>query len=521
VRGALEYGEPGVFVAFEETAEDLNANVRSLGFRLDRLVAQRKLVVDHVSVERSQIEETGEYNLDGLFVRLAYAIDTVKAKRVVLDTIESLFSGFSNAAILRAELRRLFGWLKDRGVTAVITGERGEGQLTRQGLEEYVSDCVILLDQRVTDQLSTRRLRIVKYRGSSHGTNEYPFLIDEQGISVLPITSIGLQHGASRQHVSTGVPALDDMLGGHGIYRGSSMLISGQAGTGKTSLAAKFVEAACQRGERCLVFAYEESISQLTRNMQSIGIDLGPWLAKGLLKVYATRPSAHGLEMHLVTLHKLVREFRPRVVVIDPISNLSSMGSPSENNAMLVRVIDFLKANNITALYTSLVRGGSSVERTDVGVSSLIDTWLLLSQTESSGERNRTLFVLKSRGSDHSNQVREFLLTRHGIELRDVYVGEAGVLTGSARVAQEQRERETELEREEAAAREQLDLVAQRTSIEAEIAALQVRLEAIAARMSNDDSVGRRRATSLEHMRRSIAASRGVVRARAGKNGVS
>jgi circadian clock protein KaiC len=519
VRGATEYGEPGVFMAFEETAEDLAANVRSLGFDLPRLVAQHTLYVDHVEVERSEIEETGEYNLDGLFVRLANAIDTVKAKRVVLDTIESLFSGFSNTAILRAELRRLFGWLKDRGVTAVITGERGEGQLTRQGLEEYVSDCVILLDQRVVNQLATRRLRIVKYRGSAHGTNEYPFLIDEQGMSVLPITSLGLQHEASDEQISTGIPSLDAMLGGKGIYRGTSVLVSGPAGTGKTSFAMQFAVAACRRGERTLVFAYEESVSQMTRNMRSIGIELQPWLDKGLLRIHSSRPSAHGLEMHLVVLHKLVRDFRPRNVVIDPITNLTSMGTTAETNQMLVRVIDFLKAHEITGVFTSLTEAEGAPERTSVGVSSLIDTWLMLSQLESDGERNRTLFILKSRGTNHSNQVREFVLSGHGIELRDVYVGPAGVLTGSARVAQEARERDAELRAEDEAARQRKLLAARRSSLEARIAALHVKLQALAGEMSAVESADRRRIEVAEETRRSLIASRGVERPRTTRRG--
>ena len=519
VRGAVEYGEPGVFMAFEETAEDLAANVRSLGFDLPRLVAQRKLYVDHVEVERSEIEETGEYNLDGLFVRLANAIDTVKAKRVVLDTIESLFSGFSNTAILRAELRRLFGWLKDRGVTAVITGERGEGQLTRQGLEEYVSDCVILLDQRVAHQLATRRLRIVKYRGSAHGTNEYPFLIDEQGMSVLPITSAGLQHEASDEQVSTGIPSLDAMLGGKGIYRGASVLVSGPAGTGKTSFAMQFAVAACRRGERTLVLAYEESVSQVTRNMRSIGIELQPWLDDDLLRIHATRPSAHGLEMHLVVLHKLVRDFRPRNVVIDPITNLASMGTHDEANAMLVRVIDFLKAHAITAVLTSLTDPEGAPERTIVGVSSLIDTWIMLSQLELDGERNRTLFILKSRGTNHSNQVREFVLTDHGIELRDVYIGPAGVLTGSARVAQEARERDAELRAEEAMERRRNLLAARRLSVEAKIAALQLKLQALAGEVTAVESADRRRLEIAEETRRSMIESRGVARPRTTRRG--
>jgi len=417
LRGALEFDEPGVFMAFEENEEDLAQNVRSLGFRVEDLIAQKKLAVDYVHVERSEIEETGEYDLEGLFVRLGMAIDEIGAKRVVLDTLESLFSGFSNPAVLRAELRRLFRWLKDRGVTAVITGERGDGALTRQGLEEYVSDCVILLDHRVIDQVSTRRLRVVKYRGTSHGTNEYPFLIDERGISVLPLTSLGLDHPASDERISAGVPGLDSMLGGKGYYRGSSILVSGTAGSGKSSLAAHFADAACRRGERCLMFAFEESPAQIMRNMRSIGIDLAPWIKKGLLRIEASRPTLFGLEMHLVHIHKLVKEFDPKAVIIDPISNFTSSGSLEQAEAMLMRLIDFLKARGVTTLFVSLTGGGQALERTETGISSLIDTWVLLRDTEVGSERRRRLHVLKSRGMPHSNEVREFLITPKGITL--------------------------------------------------------------------------------------------------------
>lgn len=479
VRGATQFGEPGVFMAFEETAAELAANVQSLGFPLDKMVANHQLLVDQVRVERSEIEETGDYNLDGIFIRLAHAIDTIQAKRVVLDTIENLFSGFTNVGILRAELRRLFGWLKERGVTAIITGERGDGQLTRQGLEEYVSDCVILLDHRVIDQRSTRRLRIVKYRGSAHGTNEYPFLIDEQGISVFPITSVELQHPVSNEIVSTGVPAIDGMLGAKGLYRGTSVLLSGTAGTGKTSVCSDFIREACQRGERCLLFAYEESQEQIVRNMRSIGVDLQPWIDKGLLQVHSTRPSAYGLEMHLVAVHKLVQQFEPQDIVMDPISNLISVGNFEETNAMLLRVVDFFKTRNITALYTSLTTPGGSMETSDVGISSLIDTWFLLRNVELNGERNRTLFVLKSRGMNHSNKVREFLLTSHGIELREAYLGSNGVLTGSARQAQEVRDREDEMKRLEKAAHREGVMAVSRRSIEAQIDVLRAELEVI------------------------------------------
>lgn len=433
VRGATEFGEPGAFFAFEETAPELAENVRSLGFDVDALVKRKKLVIDHIRVERAEIEETGEYDLEGLFIRLGQAIDEVGAKRVVLDTLEVLFGGLSNQGILRSELRRLFRWLKDKGVTAVITAERGQGALTRHGLEEYVSDCVIMLDHRVNEELSTRRIRIVKYRGTTHGTNEYPFLIDEHGISVLPITSLGLQHDASTERVSTGVPGLDEMLGGQGVYRGSTVLITGRAGTGKTSLAAHFVVAACKRGERCLYFSFEESPAQITRNMRSIGLDLTPLVRKGLLRFHAARPSAYGLEMHLVTLHKQVKEFKPAVVVIDPITTFLGTSSTREAEGMLMRLIDFLKFEGITAVFTSLTHGGDAVETSTAAVSSLIDTWLLLRDLESDGERNRGLYVLKSRGMAHSNQIREFLLTDKGVALIDVYRGAGGVLVGSAR----------------------------------------------------------------------------------------
>jgi circadian clock protein KaiC len=420
VRGAIRYDEPGVFMTFEETAEELTQNVASLGFNLDDLIGRGKLYIDHVHVEQSEIEETGEFDLDGLFVRLAYAIDSIGAKRVVLDTLESLFATLPNELILRAELRRLFRWLKEKNVTAIITAERGDGGLTRHGLEEYVSDCVILLDHRITEQLSTRRLRVVKYRGSLHGTNEYPFLIDEHGIVVLPITSLGLNNRASTERISSGIPRLDTMFGGRGFYRGSSILVSGTAGTGKTSLAAHFVAGACERGERCLYFAFEESRSQIVRNMRSIGIDLEPWEREGLLMFHAARPTAYGLETHLATMQKLIDEFGPSVAVVDPVTNLTSMGDTSEVHAALIRLIDFLKNEEITSLFTSLSQISTGLEQTVIGISSLMDTWILLRDIELSGERNRGIYVLKSRGMAHSNQIREFRLTENGVVLTDV-----------------------------------------------------------------------------------------------------
>lgn len=419
VRGATEFGEPGVLMAFEETADELTQNVRSLGFDLQDLVAQKKLVVDYVYVERSEIDETGEYDLEGLFIRLGHAIASIGAKRVVLDTIESLFSGLANTAILRAELRRLFRWLKDKGVTAIITGERGDGALTRNGLEEYVSDCVILLDHRVTEQLSTRRLRIVKYRGSTHGTNEFPFLIGESGISVLPITSVGLDHPANDDRVSSGVAALDVMLDGQGFFRGASILVSGAAGTGKTSVAAQFAVAACARGERCLFFAFEESPSQLVRNMRSIGLDLECWVKEGLLIIRSVRPTLFGLESHLTVMIKMVKDLKPQAIIVDPVTSLLGAGAGIDVRSMLVRLIDLFKMQGVTSLFTSLTHGGENEARSEAAVSSLIDTWLMLHETETNGERRGLLSILKSRGMAHSKKISGFRLTNHGIALTD------------------------------------------------------------------------------------------------------
>jgi len=472
VRGAIQQDEPGVFVSFEESTDDLDQNVRSLGFDLTDLVARNLLVLEHVYTERSEIEETGDFDLEGLFIRLGYAIDSIGAKRVVLDTIEVLFAGLPNPMILRAELRRLFRWLADKGVTSIVTAERGDGLLTRHGLEEYVSDCVILLDHRVVEQMTTRRLRIVKYRGSLHGTNEYPFLIDENGISILPITSLGLDHTAPTERISSGIPRLDMMLGGQGYYRGSSILISGTAGAGKSSMAAHFVNAAVTRGERCLYFAFEESERQIVRNMRSIGIELDPWIQRGLLQVHSARPNLHGLEMHLVMMHKLIKEYQPQVVVIDPITNLTTIGTQSEVKAALIRLIDFLKTQEITALFTSLTADQTQLEQTEIGISSLMDAWILLQMIESNGERNRGLYILKARGIDHSNQIREFHLTAKGIQLVDVYLGAEGVLTGTARLAQEAKERNVILTRQQEIARKQRELARKRQVLEAQIAAL-------------------------------------------------
>jgi circadian clock protein KaiC len=477
IRGAMDYGEPGVFMTFEETPEDLAKNFISLGFDLPDMMSRGLIAMDHVKIERNEVEETGEYDLEGLFIRLGSAIDSIGAKRVVLDTIEALFAGLSNAAIIRAELRRLFHWLKDRGMTAIVTGERGDKLLTRYGLEEYVADCVIFLDFRIEEQISTRRLRIIKYRGSSHGSDEYPFLIDESGLSILPITSLGLDYPVSSERISTGIPKLDTMLGEKGFYRGSTILVSGTAGTGKTSLAATFAEAACRRGERCLYFAFEESPSQIIRNMTSIGMDLAQWVKKGLLKFHSARPSLYGLEMHLLTFHRVIKEFNPQVFIVDPISNLSAAGTQSEVKSILTRLLDYLKMKNISTFLTDLTHFTGSLEHTSEEVSSLIDTWLLLRDIELNGERNRGLYILKSRGMAHSNQIQEFLLTNRGIGLIDIYTGSGEVLTGSARAAQDAGEKASELARRREADRRLREQERKRNALETKIAALRAEFD--------------------------------------------
>ncbi len=479
IRGAMEFNEPGVFIAFEEKTDELEMNVASLGFDLKKLQIDKKVRLDHIHIDRSEIEETGEYDLDGLFIRLGYAIDSIGAKRIVLDTLENLFLGLDNQAVVRAELRRLFAWLKNKGITAIITGEKGDGNYTRQGLEEYVSDCVILLDHRVINQISTRRLRVVKYRGTVHGTNEYPFLIDEDGISVLPVTSLKLEKEISSERVSSGIPSLDEMLGSKGFFKGSSILVSGTAGTGKTSISAFFADATCRRGERCIYFAFEESPKQIIRNMQSININLQKHVDNGLLQFSASRPTLHGLEMHLVVIYKMIKKFKPSVVILDPITNLVTVGSVSEVKSMLIRLIDFLQEEQVTVMFTALTLNSIINEQTDEGVSSLVDAWLLVRDIEFNGERNRGLYIMKSRGMKHSNQVREFVISNDGIDLVDVYLGKEGVLTGSARVAEVLKEHTSNALRNNALNRKDREINRKRQILEAQIANLKSEFESV------------------------------------------
>lgn len=479
VRGATQFNEPGVFMSFEEKADELSKNFASLGFDLDELIDQKLLTIDHVRLEPAEIEEAGEYDLEGLLIRLGYAIDSIGAKRVVLDTIEALFSGLSNKNILRSELRRLFHFLKDKGVTAIVTAEQGELTFTRFGLEEYVADCVIFLNHSVYQQIATRRIRIVKYRGSAHSTNEYPFLIDQQGFSVMPISSLNLDHKTSSKRISTGVERLDTMLSTQGYFRGSSILVSGTAGTGKSSLAAHFVNAACTRGERCLYFAFEESQNQIIRNMHSIGIDFSQWVEQGLLQFQNARATQYGLEMHLVAMHRIIDQFKPTCVAIDPISNLVTTANVAEVKSMLSRLIDFLKMKEITVLCTDLTTpDDSTLEHTEVNISSLMDTWLLLKALECNGERNRVLYIIKSRGMAHSNQIREFIFSTKGIDLRDVYIGSSGVLTGSARANQEAKNLAEALDCQQQIEFREREIERKKLAIEAQILALNTQFEA-------------------------------------------
>ncbi|KKB76915.1 KaiC 1 [Devosia soli] len=499
VHGARDYDEPGVFVTFEERPVDIAANVASLGFDIDDLIAKEKISMEHVELDPQEVAEVGDFDLEGLFLRLELAIDAIGAKRVVLDTIESLFSAFTNQAVLRAELRRLFDWLKDKGMTTVITAERGDGTLTRQGLEEYVSDCVILLDHRVQNQISTRRMRIVKYRGTAHGTNEYPFLIDRDGFSVLPVSSLGLDHKVSDERIASGISDLDAMLSGGGFYRGSSILVSGVAGSGKSTLSASFAHAAAERGERAIYFSFEESEGQIMRNMRSIGLDLARYADAGLIRFISARPTFYSLEMHLAIILREVIKFDPQVVVLDPISAFMESGDRLEVQSMLLRVVDFLKGRGISAVFTHLNHNQDGVVATDAGLSSLMDGWILMLNREANGEFNRELYLLKARGTAHSNQVREFVMSSEGISLLPPYLGETGALTGSARRFEEAKTRRLEIERLNEVDRARKQIEARRRHAMAQIDALKAQIdddEAELAGVAASEADYRRRAAA-------------------------
>ncbi len=508
VHGATSYNEPGVFMLFEETPEELTKNVASLGFDLNALSEQKKIYFDYVHVERSEIEETGEYDLEALFVRIDNAISTIGAKRLVLDTIESLFAGLANEAILRAELRRLFSWLKTRGITTVITGERGKDSLTRYGLEEYISDCVIVLDHRVHEQISTRRLRVLKYRGSEHGTNEYPFLINNNGISIFPITSAELTYTAPSERITTGIPRLDTMLGGQGYYRGSSVLISGDSGTGKTSIACSLANSVCEKGEKCLYFTFEESPDQIIRDVLSIGVDLEPWVKKNLLRINAIRSMQFGLELHLARMQQAVDEFKPTVVIIDPISTLLSVGDPADVKSVVTRFTDFLKNMKIVGLFTHLTHNTGSTELTETEISSIMDVWIIVRHVEANAERNRVIFVLKARGIAHSNQLREFLLTINGIDIVDVYLGPSGALTGSSRLIQEAKEKTETAARKEEIERLNHELERQKKVTEAKIAVLQAQFEEKADEIRKAAALEERKEQETHKERKEMARQR-------------
>ncbi len=417
VHGAVHQNEPGVFMSFDESAEDLRVNSGSLGYDLADLEERNLLAIDYVHLDRNDVEESGEFDLEGLFIRIDLAARKVGAKRVVLDTVDTIFSGLPNEAILRSELRRLFRWLKDRGLSTVITAERGKNAFTRHGIEEYVSDCVILLDHRVHGEVSTRRLRVVKYRGSTHGTNEYPFIIGTGGISVLPVTSLGLLHEVFEERIPSGVPGLDTLLEGKGYYKGSSILVSGGPGSGKTSFAAHFVNAACLRGENCLIFGFEEAPKQLIRNMRSIGINLGKWVDQGSLNCIAARPTDHGLETHLAEIHHTIQNYQPTVVVVDPISALLGGGTPDQARHLTLRLVDHLKSAGITAMFVNLQPGHAHLGA-NLSISSLMDIWMILRVFPNEEKNQRRIEIVKSRGMSHPLASHLFEITSEGTRVK-------------------------------------------------------------------------------------------------------
>ncbi|MBN8592076.1 MAG: circadian clock protein KaiC [Anaerolineae bacterium] len=510
INGIQEFNEPGVLIAFEETRDDLIRNCASLGFDLAHLIEQGKLIIDEIVMDTHHAQQTGDYDLEGLFIRLEYAINKVNAKRIAIDTIEVIFDLLGNSARLRSELRRLFRWIKEKKVTTVITSESEKGLFTRHDIEPYVSDCVIFLDQRLQDQLARRRLRIVKYRGSLHGTDEYPFLIDQDGMSVLPITSVGLDYTSSEERVATGIAGLDKMLGGEGYFRGSTILVSGSSGTGKTSFAAHFVNAACQRGEHCIYFTFEESASQILRNMRSIGIDLRPWMSGNLLQIHAIRPTMYNLEIHLAMMQKLIQDFQSETIVVDPVTSFDLIGNTTDISLLFTRLIDFCKMRGITTLVTSIITSSPGSVIKETNLSSLVDTWISLQDIEVGGERNRVLYVLKSRGMKHSKQISEFEFSSDGIYLIDAYTDSEGMLTGSARLAREMRKELEELEFQQQIAIKRLKFENRQAALKAQIEALQAELRMESAELQLIEDQTARRNTVIQHQRNDLARKHGV-----------
>lgn len=478
VQGIIKYDEPGLFITFEEKPQEIIENAASIGFDLEDLINKKKLFIEYIPVQEEEVMQSGDYTLEALFIRFEQVITSIAVKRVTLDTLDSIFASLGNTPVLRAEIYRLFNWLKQKNITSLVTSEAGITTLSRNGLEEYISDCVISLRTNIVSEVLTRFLRVVKYRGSKHGTNEYPFLITDIGINLFPITSNYLNNIVSTEFVSTGVKELDEMMDNKGYYRGSTVLVTGTAGTGKSSLAAVFSNSICQTGERCIYFTFEEMINQILRNMSSVNLNLQQWIDKDLLKFYAYRSPTYGLETHLLTIQNVIKEFKPHAVIIDPITNFDLIGTELEIKSMMTRLIDFLKAQQITALFTSLATTIDPREQTEIGISSLIDSWLVLQNLEQAGERTRGITILKSRGIAHSNQIREFIITSNGIKLEKIYVGPNGILTGSARLDQEEQEKLHLLLQEKETLRRKKLLEHKKALLEAKIMALKSEFDA-------------------------------------------
>ena len=417
INGITMFNEPGVFMTFEEQTDELQINVTSMGYNLSKLIADNKIYLEHLHIDHREIQATGKYDIEGLFIRIEMAIEKVKAKRIVLDALDTLFIGL-DSQILRSEIKRLFFWLKEKKVTAIITSEVGDIFLTRLGFEEVVADCVIELNNRLNNQISTRRLRIVKYRGSYHSTNEYPFMIDHKGITIFPIISEAPQIIVSNERISSGIKQIDEMLDGRGFYVGSSILVSGSAGTGKSSIAASFIKDVCEKKGTALYCAFEEAPNQIKRNMASIGIFLEPYEKSGNLHFYYSRPTLQTLELHFIAIKKLIKQINPSVVILDPITNLMIENINSDIRTMLTRFVDYLKMEQITVLLTATLTVSSlELIQSNEGISSMVDTCIMIQEKNIIDSRRRTLYIMKSRGICNSKKEVEFIITSEGISI--------------------------------------------------------------------------------------------------------